>query len=183
MSRNEEKRSNGENTRVIDGRESFGRYYEDFQEGDIIRHFPGRTVTEYDDTLFTLLTMNQHPLHLDEHYAKETEWGQRLVTGYFSFALVYGMTVRDLSGKTPANLGIDRIRFLKPVFHGDSLYAESRVIAKRPSRSRPGEGIVTVETRGLNQKGETVLTFERTFLVPMKNPLPERKEVENEEKG
>ncbi len=154
---------------IIDGKEAFGKYYEDFIVGDIYKHFPGRTVTEFDDTLFTLLTMNQHPIHLDEHYAKETEWGKRLVTGYFSFCLVYGMTVRDLSGKTVANLGIDKIRFLKPVFHGDSLYAESRIIDKRESKSRPDMGIVTVETKGLNQNGEVVLTFERTFFAPKKN--------------
>jgi acyl dehydratase len=153
---------------IIDGKESFGRHFEDVNVGDIFKHFPGRTVTEFDDTLFTLLTMNQHPLHLDEHYAKDTEWGKRLVTGYLSFCLVYGMTVRDLSGKTTANLGIDRIRFLKPVFHGDSLYAESRITEKKESRSRNHMGVVSVETKGYNQKKEVVLTFERTFFVPKK---------------
>lgn len=153
---------------IHEGRESFGKYYEDFNVGDVYKHFPGRTVTEFDDTLFTLLTMNQHPLHLDEHYAKETEWGKRLVTGYYSFALVYGMTVRDLSGKTAANLGIDRIRFKNPVFHGDSLYAESRVKEKRDSKSRPDMGIVSVETKGINQRDEVVLTFERAFFAPKK---------------
>ncbi len=157
---------------IHDGEKSFGRYFEDFTVGDIFKHFPGRTVTEFDDTLFTLLTMNQHPLHLDEHYAEGTEWGRRLVTGYFSFCLVYGMTVRDLSGKTAANLGIDRIRFLKPVFHGDSLYAESRITDKRDSKSRSTMGVVSVETKGFNQKEELVLTFERTFFAPKKTAGP-----------
>ncbi len=153
----------------INGEESFGRYFEEFEAGTVFKHFPGRTVTEFEDTLFTLLTMNQHPLHLDEHYASKTEWGQRLVTGYLSFCLVYGMTVSDLSGKTVANLGIDKVRFKKPVFHGDSLYAESVVLSTRESKSRPEMGIVSVETKGLNQKGEVVLTFERTFLVPKRS--------------
>ena len=163
----------------IKGEESFGRYFEEFEVGTVFKHFPGRTVTEFEDTMFTLLTMNQHPLHLDAHYAKETEWGQRLVTGYLSLCLVYGMTVRDLSGKTVANLGIDKVRFKKPVFHGDSLYAEIRVLNKRESGSRPKMGIVSVQTKGLNQKGEIVLTFERTFFVPKKTrsepPFPSPK--------
>lgn len=161
---------------IINGKDSFGRYFEEFNTGDVFRHFPGRTVTEFDDTLFTLLTMNQHPIHLDEHYAKETMWGKRLVTGYLSFCLVYGMTVRDLSGKTTANLGIDRVRFLKPVFHGDSLYAESLVKETRESTKRPEVGIVSVETKGLNQRGEVVLTFERTFFAPKKRPVSKKKD-------
>lgn len=151
---------------ITDGRDSFGRYFEEFSVGHIFKHYPGRTVTEFDDTLFTLLTMNQHPLHLDEHYAKDSEWGKRVVTGYFSFCLVYGMTVRDLSGRTSANLGIDNVRFLKPVFHGDSLYAESRIKETREAKSRPAWGVITAETKGTNQRGEVVLTFERTFFVP-----------------
>lgn len=151
--------------RLYDGRERYGRDYEDFTAGDVYRHWPGRTVTEYDDTLFAQLTMNQHPLHSDAAYAAETQHGQRLVVGTLVFSLVVGMTVADVSGRVIANLEYESVRHTGPTFHGDTLYAETRVLDKLPT-SDGRRGIVTVETRGFNQRGETVLTLRRRMLVP-----------------
>jgi acyl dehydratase len=150
--------------RVFDARERYGRDYEDFEPGDLYRHWPGRTVTEYDDTLFAQLTMNQHPLHSDAAYAAQTQFGQRLVVGTFVFSLVVGMSVADVSGRAVANLEYEQVRHDGPVFHGDTLYAETRVLEKRPT-SDGRRGVVIVETRGFNQRGETVLTLRRRILV------------------
>lgn len=152
----------------IDGRESFGRYFEDFNTGDAYKHWPGKTITEFDDTLFCLLTMNHNPLHLDENYMKGSQFGRRLVVGTYVFSLVVGMSVRDISGKAIANLGYDEVRHVGPSFYGDTIYAETKVLDKKESKSRPDRGIVIVETRAWNQKGETVLTFKRQVLVPKK---------------
>ena len=149
-----------------DGREDFGRYLEDFVAGDEFAHWPGRTVTEYDDTLFAALTMNQHPLHSDAAFAAGTQHGQRLVVGTLVFSLVVGMTVRDLSGRAIANLRYDEVRHLGPTFHGDTLYARSKVLGVRASGRRADRGLVEVETRAENQCGEPVLSFRRTLLVP-----------------
>jgi itaconyl-CoA hydratase len=147
-------------------RERFGRYYEDFKVGDTYEHRPGRTISEVDNTWFTLLTMNQHPVHFDAEYAKHTEFKKPLVNSAFTISLVTGMSVSDTSQKTVANLGWDKIKLTKPVFAGDTLYAESTVLAKRESKSRPTQGIVTIKTFGKNQRGEVVCEFERTMLIP-----------------
>ena len=147
-------------------RASYGRYYEDFQVGDVYEHRPGRTVTEYDNIAHTLLTMNRHPIHLDAEYAAKTEFGRPLVDSTLTLAIVTGMSVSDVSYKAIANLGWSDIRLTAPVFAGDTLYAESEVLAKRESKSRPGQGIVTVRTTGKKQDGTPFLSFERTVLVP-----------------
>jgi acyl dehydratase len=147
-------------------RERFGRYFEDFVVGDIYEHRPGRTLTETENTWFTLLTMNTHPLHFDTEYAKHTEFGRCLICSPFTVAVMVGMSVSDVSQKAIANLGWKEIRLTHPLFAGDTLTAESEVLDKRESRSRPNAGIVSVETRGFNQDGVTVCTFERTMLIP-----------------
>lgn len=149
-------------------RETFGRYYEDFKIGEIYEHRPGRTISETDNTWFTLLTMNQHPLHFDEEYAKHTEFGKPLVNSALTLAIVAGMSVADVSQKAIANLGWTDIRMPAPVFNGDTIYAESTVLEKRVSKSRPTQGIVTVATRAWKQDGTTVMTYNRTVLVPMR---------------
>jgi itaconyl-CoA hydratase len=146
-------------------RESFGRYYEEFKVGDIYEHRPGRTVTQTENIWFTLLTMNKHPMHFDEEYAKHSEFGQCIIASPFTLALLVGMSVSDVSQKAIANLGWTDIKMSRPVFAGDTLYAESEVLAKRESGSRPNAGIVTVRTAGSNQKGEVCCTFERTILI------------------
>ena len=143
-----------------------GRYLEDFAVGDVYRHWPGRTITAADNTWFTLLTMNQHPIHFDEEYAKKTEFGKPLVNSTLTLAIVVGMSVADVSRNAVANLGWTEIRIPAPVFNGDTLYAESTVLEKRPSKSRPTQGIVTVATRAWKQDGATVMTFKRSVLVP-----------------
>ncbi len=147
-------------------RESYGRYYEDFHVGDIYEHRPGRTITEADNTWFTLLTMNTHPLHFDAHYAKKTEFGRPLVNSALTLSIVAGMSVSDLSQKAIANLGWENIKLTAPVFAGDTLYAESEVLAKRESKSRPTQGIVSARTIGTNADGTVVITYDRWFLVP-----------------
>ena len=143
-----------------------GRYYEDFTAGDTYKHWPGRTITAADNTWFTLLTMNQHPIHFDEEYAKKTEFGKPLVNSTLTLAIVVGMSVQDVSQNAIANLGWTDITMPAPVFNGDTLYAESTVLDKRESKSRPGQGIVTVATRGWKQDGTTVMTFNRSILIP-----------------
>ncbi len=147
-------------------REGFGRYFEDFAVGDVYEHRPGKTVTESDNHLFTLLTLNTHPLHFDAEYAKASEFGRNLVVSTYTLALLIGMSVSDVSQKAVANLGMDEVKFTAPVFAGDTLYAESEVLAKRESKSRPGQGVVEIRTLGKNQRGETVCTFKRTILIP-----------------
>ena len=149
-------------------RESYGRYFEDFEIGDVYEHRPGRTITETDNTWFTLLTMNQHPLHFDKEYGAKTEFGKVLVNSCLTISLVTGMSVSDISQKTIANLGWDKVRLSGPVFVGDTLYAESQVLSKRESNSRPNQGIVSVETKGIKQDGSVVISFERSMLIPFK---------------
>ena len=153
-----------------DGRDSFGRYLDDFVPGDEFAHWPGRTITEYDDTLFAALTMNQHPLHSDAAYAEGAQHGQRLAVGTLVFSLVVGMTVRDISGRAIANLRYDEVRHLRPTFHGDTIYARSTVLDVRPSEQRPDRGVLDVETVAENQRGEAVLSFRRSVLLP-RRPL------------
>jgi itaconyl-CoA hydratase len=142
-----------------------GRYFEDFEVGAIYEHRPGRTITETDNTWFTLLTNNTHPLHFDAEYAKHTEFGQRLVVSTLTLSVITGMSVADMSQKAIANLGWTDIMMPKPVFAGDTLYAESEVLEKRASKSRPGQGIVKFKTTGKNQRGDVVCSFYRTVLV------------------
>lgn len=146
-------------------RESFGRSYEDFHVGDIYEHRPGRTVTQTENIWFTLLTMNTHPMHFDEEYAKASEFGKCIICSPFTVALLVGMSVTDVSQKAIANLGWSEIKLTHPVFAGDTLYAESEVLEMRESKSRPTAGIVVVKTIGLNQDGVTVCTFSRTMLI------------------
>ena len=146
-------------------RESFGRYFEDFNVGDTYEHRPGRTVTQQDNIWFTLLTMNTHPLHFDEEYGKASEFGRCVVCSPLTVALLVGMSVSDVSQKAIANMGWRDIKMTAPVFAGDTLYAESQVLDKRESKSRPTAGLVTVNTAGHNQDRKVVCTFERTILV------------------
>ncbi len=147
-------------------RESYGRYFEDFTVGDVYEHRPGRTISETDNTWFTLLTMNTHPLHFDAAYAEKSEFGRPLVNSALTLAIVAGMSVSDLSQKAVANLGWDKIRLTAPVFAGDTIYAESEVIATRQSKSRPNQGIITARTTGRKADGTVFMTYERAFLVP-----------------
>ena len=146
-------------------REQFGRFYEDFQVGDIYEHRPGRTITETDNTWFTLLTMNTHPMHFDKEYAAKSEFGRCIVCSPFTVALMVGMSVTDVSQKAIANLGWTDIKMTFPLYAGDTLSCESEVLDKRESNSRPGAGIVTVKTTGFNQDGKMVCTFDRIMLI------------------
>ena len=146
-------------------RQSFGRYFEDFVVGDIYEHRPGRTITETDNTWFTLLTMNTHPMHFDAQYAEASEFGRCIVCSPLTVALMVGMSVSDVSQKAIANLGWNDIKLTHPVYAGDTLYAESKVTDKRESKSRPGAGLVSVDTIGNNQDGKVVCTFSRTMLI------------------
>ena len=151
---------------------TFGRYYEDFAVGETIRHYPGRTITEADDILFCMLTMNHNPLHIDANFAARTEHGRPLVVGTLVFSLVVGMTVPDISGHAIANLEYSEIRHHAPTFHGDSVYAQTTILKVRESQSKPDRGIVWVETEAFNQKGEKILSFKRTVLVPKRHAGP-----------
>ncbi len=146
-------------------RAEIGLYYEDFNVGDIFEHRPGRTITEADNIQFSLLTMNQHPMHCDAHFAANSEFGKPLVNSALTLAIVVGMTVQEVSGQAVANLGWKDISLTAPVFPGDTIYAESEVLEKRESKSRPGQGIVTVRTTGTKQDGTVFMTFVRSALV------------------
>jgi acyl dehydratase len=139
---------------------SYGRFLDELQPGQTFRHWPGRTITEFDDTLFSLLSMNQHPVHVDEHFAAATQHGQRLVEGPIVISLVIGMSQRDIGGRASATLEYSDVRHVNPVFHGDTIYAESTVTAVNE------EGIVVLEHRGFNQRHELVLTMSRKIVIP-----------------
>ena len=149
--------------RLVEGWQ--GRFYEDFTVGDVYKHPYGRTVTETDNVWFTNLTMNVNPMHFNEAYAAETEFGERLVDGTYVFALAVGMSVIDVSANATANLGYDNVRHHAPVYHGDTIFAESEVLSKRELDSREQVGIVTTELRAFNQDDELVLSLERTPMV------------------
>jgi itaconyl-CoA hydratase len=149
--------------RLVEGWQ--GRFYEDFAVGDVYKHPYGRTVTETDNVWFTNLTMNVNPMHFNEAYAAETEFGERLVDGTYVFALAVGMSVIDVSANATANLGYDNVRHHAPVYHGDTIFAESEVLSKRELESREHSGIVTTELRAFNQDDELVLSLERTPMV------------------
>jgi itaconyl-CoA hydratase len=154
-------------------RETSGLYWEDFEPGDVFEHRPGRTVLDVDNVYFSLLTLNTQPVHFDSAYAAHTEWKKLLVDSTFTLALLTGMSVRTVSGKVVANLGWDKVKATHPVFAGDTLYADSKVLHKRESKSRPTQGIVTVATRGVNQDGIEVMSFERTMLIYRRGHSPE----------
>lgn len=149
-----------------------GRYFEDFEVGDVYEHPLGRTVTTTDNVWFTLLSQNTAPVHFDHNYAAQTEFGKPLVDSTFTLALVTGQSVTDISQNVFANLGWDEVRLPAPVFEGDTIYSQSEVLEKRESRSRPNVGIVTVETTGYNQDGRTVITFKRTIIVYRRGHAP-----------
>jgi acyl dehydratase len=154
----------------------FGRSFEDFEVGDVYRHWPGKTITEYDDHLFCLITMNHHPLHTDEWFAEhETVHGRNVVVGNLVYSLVLGMSVPDVSGSAIANLEVESLTHQRPTFHGDTIYAETTVLDKRESSTKGDRGIVTVESRGFNQRGEEVCYFRRKVMVWKRHALPPRR--------
>ena len=157
--------------KLADGRyrEDKGFYYDDFEVGMVIEHRPGRTLTTTDNIWQSLIAMNQHPLHIEAEFARQTEFKELLMSSLVTFNVINGMTVHSLSQKSIANLGWDEVRLTHPVFVGDTLFAESEILEKRPSKSRPQQGIVTARTTGSNQDGKTVITYKRTFLVPMRS--------------
>ena len=152
--------------REASGAHRYGRYLEEFQVGDVYEHWPAKTVTEADDHLFCLLTMNHHPLHVNDVYASQSQQGQNVVVGPLVYSLAVGMTVSDVSGKAIANLATEELSHPNPVFHGDTLYCESEVLEVRPSQSKPDRGVVKVHTRVYKQTGELVAEFKRSVLVP-----------------
>lgn len=156
--------------RTVNAREErFGRYLDEFETGDVFQHWPGKTVTEADDHLFCLLTMAASPLHIDRHFAAtEMPDGRNIVVGTYIYSLLLGMSVPDISGRAIANLGLSELRHLAPLFHGDTLYGETEVLSTRLSKSRPGEGILTVRTDGFNQDRLKVCTFTRSVLLPVR---------------
>ena len=149
-----------------------GRVFEDFEVGDTYRHPLGRTITQTDNVWFTLLTMNSNPIHFDSALAAQTEFGRPLVDSTLTLAVVTGLSVGDVS-QNGVNLGWTDVRLPRPVFEGDTLYAESEVLEARASRSRPAMGIVQVRTRGINQAGAVVIEFERTVMVYRRGHVPQ----------
>ena len=152
-----------------------GRCYEDFEVGQVMRHPLGRTVTATDNIWFALTTVNTNPIHFDAHYAAQTEFGRPLVNSCFTIALVTGLSVADVS-RNAVNLGWDEVRMPSPLFEGDTVYAQSRVLSRRESKSRPTMGIVEIETTGFKQDGTVVMTFRRTILVYKRGHVPSRPE-------
>src|ERR671925_1618763 len=158
----------GQAAREASGAHPYGRYLEEFQVGAVYKHWPAKTVTEADDHLFCLITMNQHPLHINDVYAAASQQGRNVVVGPYVYSLALGMSVSDISGKALANLATEELSHPAPVFHGDTLFAESEVLEARPSESKPDRGIVKVRTDVYNQDGVLVATFKRAVLVPRK---------------
>jgi acyl dehydratase len=160
----------GQAAREASGGHPYGRYLEEFEVGDVYKHWPAKTVTESDNHLFCLITMNHHPLHLNDVYATASQQGRNVVVGPLVYSLALGMSVSDVSGKAIANLATDELRHPAPVFHGDTLYCESEVLEKRESKTKPDRGTVRVHTRVLNQDGVLVAEFKRLVLVPRRTP-------------
>jgi acyl dehydratase len=153
----------------------FGRHLEDFVVGDVYRHWPGKTITEYDDHLFCMITMNHHPLHTNEWFAEnEAPQGRNVVVGNLVYSLVLGMSVADVSGAAIANLEVESLKHPKPTFHGDTIYAVSKVLDVTET-SKGDRGIVTVETRGVNQRGEEVCSYRRKVMVWKRASAPARR--------
>lgn len=145
---------------------SFGRYLEDFKVGDVYKHWPGKTITEYDNHLFCMITMNHHPVHTNDYFAAhESVHGKNVVVGNLVYSLALGMSVPDVSGSAIANLEIESLLHKNPTFHGDAIYAETRVLEVSESRSRNDRGIVKVETKAFNQNGLEVCYFRRKVMV------------------
>ena len=142
------------------------RYFEDFTAGQTFKHWPGRTITEFDNTWFTLMTMNTNPIHFDAHYAATTQHGRPLINGLLVMSTVVGMSVKDVSENAIANLEYESVRHTGPTFAGDTLYAETTVLETTPSKSKSDRGVIYVETRGLNQRGEQIMILRRKILVP-----------------
>ncbi len=156
--------------REATGAHSYGRYFEEFEVGANYMHWPAKTVTESDDHLFCLVTMNHHPLHLNDVYASKSQQGKNVVVGPYVYSIALGMSVSDISGKAIANLATEELSHPNPVFHGDTLFAETEVLEKKASQSKPDRGVVKVHTRVKNQDGTLVAEFKRLVLVPKKNP-------------
>ncbi|WP_020526896.1 MaoC family dehydratase [Flexithrix dorotheae] len=155
--------------KIIIGKEKFGNYYDDFEVGSIYKHWPGKTITESDNNIFSLLTMNHHPVHLDANFCQTHQHKQVLVVGTLVLSVVVGLTVSDISGKAIANLEYEKINHDGPVFIGDTLYAETCILDKRLSKKNPTRGIIYVETMARNQRNEKILTLRRKVLVPVSN--------------
>src|ERR1700694_2065089 len=147
-----------------------GRYLGEFEVGAVYKHWPAKTVTESDDHLFCLLTMNHHPLHINDVYAAQSQQGRNVVVGPLVYSLALGMSVSDVSGKAIANLATEELKHPAPVVHGDTLFCESEVLEKKEARPKPDRGTVKVHTRVLNQDGVLVAEFKRLVLVPRRNP-------------
>ena len=157
-------------SREAGGARRYGRYLEEFEVGAVYKHWPAKTVTEADDHMFCLLTMNHHPLHINDVYAAQSQQGQNVVVGPLVYSLAVGMSVGDVSGKAIANLATEELSHPAPVFHGDTLYCESEVLEVRPSRSKLDRGVVQVHTRVFKQDGTLVAEFKRSVLVPRRDP-------------
>ena len=155
---------------IHSSKDNFGGYLEDFTPGDVYKHWPGKTVTESDNHLFSLLTMNTNPLHTDANYMRSHQHGKILVAGPLVISILIGMSVRDTSGKAIANLEYEKITHDKPVFQGDTIYGESEILSVRESRTKEDRGIVSIESRAYNQNNEKVVTLKRSFLVPREMP-------------
>lgn len=160
----------------------FGRALEDFVVGDVYKHWPGKTITEYDDHLFCMITMNHHPLHTNSYFAEhESVQGKNVVVGNLVYSLVLGMSVPDVSGAAIANLEVESLVHRNPVFHGDTVYAETRVLEVQESRSKVDRGIVKVETKGFNQIGVEVCYFRRKVMVFKRDYMPQRQRPYSED--
>jgi len=166
MSDENHKLSTEQSEREASGARQNGRYLEEFEVGDVYEHWPAKTVTEADDHLFCLITMNHHPLHVNDVYARQSQQGRNVVVGPLVYSLALGMSVGDVSGKAIANLATEDLSHPAPVFHGDTLFCESEVLEVRPSQSKPDRGIVRVHTRVYKQDGTLVAEFKRAVLVP-----------------
>ena len=151
---------------------SFGRFYEEFDVGQVFNHYPGRTITEAEQLQFCMLTMNHHPLHIDANFAARSQHGQLLVVGTLVFSIVVGMTVADVSGHAIANLEYREVKHLGPTFVNDTLYAQTTVLDKRLSHSKPDRGIVSVETVAFKQDKAKVLSLQRAILIPIRSAGP-----------
>src|SRR4051795_1454347 len=181
MNEHEHQLSTEQAEREASGARQYGRYLEEFEVGATYKHWPAKTVTEAEDHLFCLLTMNHHPLHVNDVYAAQSQQGRNVVAGPYVYSLVFGMTVSDVSGKAIANLATEELSHPAPVFHGDTLFAESEVLEVRPSSSKPDRGIVKVHTRVYKQDNTLVAEFKRTVLIPKRpngNPVTGEGDVE-----
>ena len=156
--------------REASGAHRYGRYLEEFEVGAVYKHWPAKTITEADDHLFCLITMNHHPLHINDVYAARSQQGRNVVVGPLVYSLALGMSVADISGKAIANLATEELTHPNPVHHGDTLYAESTVLEVRPSESKPDRGVVRVRTDVYNQENKLVASFKRAVLVPRRVP-------------